>query len=140
MPDQDDSLYGEEHVRVYEETDGERGYLWRNGTTILLLTTTGRKSGEKRTTPLIHRTDGDRWIIVASKGGTPDHPYWFLNLEEHPEAEIQVLDETIPVTYSVAEGAERERLWKLMAEVWRDYDEYQKNTDREIPVVILERA
>jgi deazaflavin-dependent oxidoreductase (nitroreductase family) len=140
MPTQDDSLFGDEHVRVYKETEGERGYLWRNGTTILLLTTTGRKSGEKRTTPLIHRTDGERWIIVASKGGTPDHPYWFQNLEENPEAEIQVLDEKIPVTFSVAEGEERERLWKSMAEVWPDYDEYQKNTDREIPVVILERA
>ncbi|HYH61488.1 MAG TPA: nitroreductase family deazaflavin-dependent oxidoreductase [Solirubrobacterales bacterium] len=140
MPTQDESLYGDEHVRVYQETNGERGYLWRNGTTILLLTTTGRKSGEKRTTPLIHRTDGDRWIIVASKGGTPDHPYWFLNLEENPEAEIQVLDEKVPVSYSVAEGEERERLWKLMAEVWPDYDEYQTKTDREIPVVILERT
>jgi len=140
MPTQDESLYGDEHVRVYQETNGERGYLWRNGTTILLLTTTGRKSGEKRTTPLIHRTDGDRWIIVASKGGTPDHPYWFLNLEENREAEIQVLDEKFPVSYSVAEGEERERLWKLMAEVWPDYDEYQTKTDREIPVVILERT
>ncbi len=140
MPVQDESLYGEEHVRVYQETDGERGYLWKNGTTILLLTTTGRKSGEKRTTPLIHRTDGERWIIVASKGGTPDHPYWFLNLEENAEAEIQVLEEKIPVNFSVAEGEERERLWSLMAEVWPDYDEYQKNTDREIPVVVLERA
>jgi deazaflavin-dependent oxidoreductase (nitroreductase family) len=140
MPTKDESLYGDDHVRVYQETNGERGYLWRNGTTILLLTTTGRKSGVKRTTPLIHRTDGERWIIVASKGGTPDHPYWFLNLEENPEAEIQVLDEKIPVSYSVAEGEERERLWKLMAEVWPDYDEYQTKTDREIPVVILERA
>jgi len=140
MPVLDESLYGEEHVRVYQETDGERGYLWRNGTTILLLTTTGRKSGEKRTTPLIHRTDGERWIIVASKGGTPDHPYWFLNLEENAEAEIQVLEEKIPVNFSVAEGEERERLWSLMTEVWPDYDEYQKNTDREIPVVVLERA
>jgi deazaflavin-dependent oxidoreductase (nitroreductase family) len=140
MPTRDDSLYGDEHVHVYRETDGERGYLWRNDTTILLLTTTGRKSGEERTTPLIHRTDGDRWIVIASKGGSPEHPAWFLNLEASPQAEIQVLDERIPVTFSVAEDDERERLWKLMAEVWPDYDAYQQNTDRQIPVVILERA
>jgi len=70
MAHNDEELFGDEHVRVYRETGGERGYIWRNGTTILLLTTTGRKSGEERTTPLIHRVDGDRWIVVASKGGT----------------------------------------------------------------------
>jgi deazaflavin-dependent oxidoreductase (nitroreductase family) len=134
----DDQLFGPEHVRVYRETGGERGYHWR-GTTILLLTTTGRKSGELRTTPLIHRTDADRWIIIASKGGTPDHPGWFQNLEADPEAEIQVLDQEIPVRASVAEGDERERLWKLMTEVWPDYDEYQAKTERTIPVVVLER-
>ena len=134
----DDELFGDEHVRVYRETGGERGYHWR-GTTILLLTTTGRKSGEERTTPLIHRTDGDRWIVVASKGGTPDHPSWFYNLSEDPEIEIQVKDEKIPVRASTVESEERERLWKLMTEVWPDYDAYQANTDRKIPVVALER-
>ena len=135
----DEELFGDEHVRVYRETDGERGYRWRNGTAILLLTTKGRKSGEERTTPLIHRTDGDRWIVVASKGGTPDHPDWFANLSEDPEAEIQVKAEKIPVRASEVEGSERERLWELMAEVWPDYDAYQSNTDRRIPVVALER-
>ena len=134
----DDELFGDEHVRVYRETGGERGYHWR-GTTVLLLTTTGRKSGEQRTTPLIHRTDGDRWIVVASKGGTPDHPSWFYNLSEDPEIEIQVKDEKIPVRASTVEDEERERLWKLMTEVWPDYDAYQANTDRKIPVVALER-
>jgi deazaflavin-dependent oxidoreductase (nitroreductase family) len=134
----DDQLFGPEHVRVYRETGGERGYHWR-GTTILLLTTTGRKSGEQRTTPLIHRTDADRWIIIASKGGTPEHPDWFKNLEADPEAEIEVLAQRIPVRASVAEGDERERLWKLMTEVWPDYDEYQSKTERTIPVVVLER-
>ena len=81
----DDDLFGAEHVRVYRETRGERGYHWR-GTTILLLSTTGRSSGQERTTPLIHRTDGDRWVIVASKGGAPEHPGWFQNLQAHPEA------------------------------------------------------
>jgi deazaflavin-dependent oxidoreductase (nitroreductase family) len=138
MADSDDELFGPEHVRVYRETGGERGYHWR-GTTILLLTTTGRKSGEERTTPLIHRVDGDRWIVVASKGGTPDHPDWYLNLAEDPEIEIQVKDEVIPVTASTVEGDERDRLWSLMTEVWPDYDAYQSNTDRKIPIVALER-
>ncbi len=140
MSADDETLFGEEHVRVYRETGGERGYRWRNGTTILLLTTIGRKSGEPRTTPLIHRVDDGRYVIVASKGGTPEHPDWFLNLSENPQVEIQVKDERFAVQPSVAEGAERERLWKLMAEVWPDYDEYAAKTDREIPVVVLERA
>jgi deazaflavin-dependent oxidoreductase (nitroreductase family) len=138
MAESDDELFGAEHVRVYRETDGERGYHWR-GTTILLLTTRGRKSGEQRTTPLIHRTDGERWVIVASKGGAPEHPGWYENLLAEPQASIEVKGETIPVTASTAEGEERSRLWSLMAEVWPAYDDYQTKTDREIPVVILTR-
>jgi deazaflavin-dependent oxidoreductase (nitroreductase family) len=138
MAASDDDLFGEEHVRVYRETGGERGYHWR-GTTILLLTTTGRTSGEPRTTPLIHRTDGDRWVVIASKGGAPEHPSWFQNLQANPEATIQVQAQEIPVRMTVAEGAERERLWSLMTEVWPDYDNYQTKTDREIPVVIFTR-
>ena len=83
MTNDEDNLFGEEHLRTYRETDGERGYHWR-GTEILLLNTTGRKSGEERTTPLIHRTDDGRWVIVASRGGTPDHPGWYHNLSEDP--------------------------------------------------------
>jgi deazaflavin-dependent oxidoreductase (nitroreductase family) len=135
----DDNLFGQEHVRVYRETGGERGYHWRKGTTILLLTTKGRSSGQERTTPLIHRVDGDRWVIVASKGGAPDHPGWFKNLAADPAATIQVKDEQIPVSASVAEGEERDRLWATMIEAWPDYDEYQKKTDRQIPVVVLSR-
>jgi proline iminopeptidase len=135
----DENLFGEEHVRVYRETGGERGYNWRNGTTILLLSTKGRTSGEERTTPLIHRVDGDRWVIVASKGGAPDDPGWFKTLRAEPEVKIQVKDEVIPVRASVAEGDERDRLWSDMAEVWPDYDNYKKKTDRQIPVVILSR-
>ena len=131
--------FGPEHVAVYRETGGERGYIWKRGTTILLLTTTGRRSGEARTQPLIFREDGGRWVIVASKGGWKDHPGWFHNLQADPEAEIQVKDEVIAVRAHVAEGEERERLWKLMADVWPAYDEYREQTDREIPVVILER-
>jgi deazaflavin-dependent oxidoreductase (nitroreductase family) len=138
MPDSDDELFGAEHVRVYRETDGEHGYHWR-GTTILLLTTTGRKSGEPRTTPLIHRTDGDRWVVVASKGGAPEHPSWYQNLLADPEATIEVKAEEIPVRTTTASGEERARLWSLMAEVWPAYDDYQQETDREIPVVVFTR-
>jgi len=134
----DDDLFGQEHVRVYRQTGGQRGYRWR-GTTILLLTTRGRVSGEERTTPLIHRTDDDRWVVVASKGGAPDHPDWFKNLRADPEATIQVKDERIPVRARVAAGEERERLWRLMTESWPAYDTYQAKTAREIPVVIFER-
>jgi deazaflavin-dependent oxidoreductase (nitroreductase family) len=138
MADSDDELFGAEHVRVYRETAGARGYHWR-GTTILLLTTHGRTSGQPRTTPLIHRTDDERWIVVASKGGAPSHPSWYENLLADPEATIEVLDETVPVLASTAEGDERARLWSLMAEVWPAYDDYQAKTDREIPVVVLTR-
>jgi deazaflavin-dependent oxidoreductase (nitroreductase family) len=123
---------------VYRDTDGEHGYHWR-GTTILLLTTTGRASGEERTTPLIHRTDNDRWVVVASKGGAPDHPGWYKNLRSSPEATIQVKGERIPVAATDAEGDERVRLWQLMTETWPAYDDYQRKTEREIPVVVLER-
>jgi deazaflavin-dependent oxidoreductase (nitroreductase family) len=133
----DDDLFGDEHVRAYRETDGARGYHWR-GTTILLLTTIGSKTGEPRTTPLIHRTDGDRYVIVASKGGAPEHPAWFTNMQQNPEAEVQVLGEKIPVRMTVAEGTERARLWDAMVEVWPAYEDYRAKTDREIPVVVLE--
>jgi deazaflavin-dependent oxidoreductase (nitroreductase family) len=138
VADSDDDLFGEEHVRVYRETGGERGYHWR-GTTILLLTTRGRTSGQDRTTPLIHRTDGDRWVIVASKGGAPANPSWFENLQADPEARIEVKGEQIPVLASTAQGEERARLWKLMCEVWPAYADYQTKTEREIPVVVLTR-
>ena len=138
MSQSDDELFGAEHVRVYRETGGARGYRWR-GSTILLLTTRGRNSGEERTTPLIHRTDDDRWVVIASKGGAPEHPDWYLNLRADPAAEIQVEADVVPVVASTAAGEERARLWSLMTEVWPAYDDYQAKTDREIPVVVLTR-
>jgi deazaflavin-dependent oxidoreductase (nitroreductase family) len=138
MATADDELFGAEHVRVYRETDGEQGYQWR-GTTILLLTTEGRRSGESRTTPLIHRTDGERWVAVASKGGAPENPSWYENLVANPEATIQVKGDEIEVLASTADGEERARLWSLMTEVWPAYDEYQTKTEREIPVVVFAR-
>jgi deazaflavin-dependent oxidoreductase (nitroreductase family) len=138
MADSDDALFGAEHVRVYRETKGARGYDWR-GAKILLLTTTGRTSGEARTTPLIHRVDGDRWVVIASKGGAPDHPAWYRNLEADPHATIEVEADEVPVAATTAEGEERARLWAAMTEAWPAYDDYQGKTDREIPVVVLTR-
>ena len=139
MAASDDDLFLDEHVRVYRETQGQRGYHWR-GTTILLLTTLGRRSGEQRTTPLIHRVDGGRYVVVASKGGAPENPAWFENLMAEPAVTLQVLDEVFGARASVAEGAERERLWGLMSEVWPAYDEYQQRTERQIPLVVLQRT
>ena len=133
-------LYGTEHVRRYRETGGEVGHIWKEGSTVLLLTTKGRKSGEPRTTPLIYASDGDRYVIVASKGGAPEHPGWYRNLANDPSVELQVEDEVFPARARVAEGEERDRLWRKANEVWSHYDEYQERTEREIPVVVLERA
>jgi deazaflavin-dependent oxidoreductase (nitroreductase family) len=134
------SLFGAEHVKRYRETGGEVGHIWKEGSTILLLTTTGRKSGEPRTTPLIYAQDGDDYVIVASKGGAPEHPGWYENLSKNPDVELQVLDDVFPARARTAEGDERERLWAKVNEVWPHYAEYQEKTDREIPVVVLERA
>ena len=133
-------LFGEEHVRRYRETDGEEGHIWREGSTILLLTTTGRSSGNKTTTPLIYGMDGDNPVIVASKGGAPQHPGWYRNLVKNPSAEVQIKGDVFPVRARDAEGEERERLWKMMNGIWKHYDEYQTKTEREIPVVVLERG
>lgn len=135
-----ENLFGEEHVRRYRETGGEVGHIWREGSTILLLTTKGRKTGEPRTTPLIYAADGDRYVIVASKGGAPKHPGWYENLAKNPAVELQVKDEVFAAHARTAEGEERDRLWRKANEVWPHYDEYAEKTDREIPVVVLERA
>jgi deazaflavin-dependent oxidoreductase (nitroreductase family) len=138
MASDDDKLFGQAHVEAYRATGGERGYAWR-GTHILLLTTTGRKSGEPRTTPLIHVADGDRrWVVIASKGGAPENPSWFENLVADPDATIQVQAEEIPVRMSVVEGPDRDRLWGLMTAEWPAYDDYAAKTDRRIPVVAFE--
>jgi proline iminopeptidase len=135
-----ETLFGDAHVQRYRETGGEVGHIWRRGSKILLLTTSGRKSGNATTTPLIYENDGDRYVIVASKGGAPEHPGWYLNLDKNPDVELQVKGEVFRARAHTAEGEERERLWKLAAQQWPDYDEYAKRTDREIPVVVLERA
>jgi deazaflavin-dependent oxidoreductase (nitroreductase family) len=135
------TLLGAEHIQRYQETGGEVGYLW-NGVPTLLLYSTGRTTGQPRTHALIFGQDGDDYLIVASMGGAPQHPQWYLNLVATPEAEIQVRADRLAVTARTAQSrgassGERARLWKIMAAIWPNYDAYQSRTDREIPVVVL---
>jgi deazaflavin-dependent oxidoreductase (nitroreductase family) len=134
MPDF--SLFGDEHIQKYEATGGKVGHDW-NGAHCLILRTTGRKSGSLRKFPLIYGRAGGDYLLVASKGGAPRHPGWYLNLTAHPEAEIQVWDQVIPVTARTATDAEKARLWPIMTAQWPDYDAYQRKTPRDIPLVIL---
>jgi deazaflavin-dependent oxidoreductase (nitroreductase family) len=134
------TLYGDEHVRRYEETDGAEGYDWRNGTTILILTTKGRKSGQERKHALIYRDWDGAYLVVASKGGADAPPTWFLNLQADPHVKVQVKGDKFDAVARIASAEEKPDMWKLMTEHWPDYDEYQKKTDREIPIVVLERA
>jgi len=127
-----------EHVDRYVETDGREGHEWR-GVPTLLLTTRGRKSGKLRRTALIYGKDGEgRYLLVASKGGAPEHPSWYLNLAAHPEVEVQVGADKFAARARTADAREKPRLWQLMTSIWPDYDGYQKKTGRDIPVVIVE--
>jgi deazaflavin-dependent oxidoreductase (nitroreductase family) len=130
------TLIGESHIEAYRETNGETGYIW-NGAPTLLLTTTGRKTGEPRTSAMIFGRDGDDYLVIASTGGSPKHPSWYLNLVADPKAEIQVKAEHIRVTARTASDEEKPRLWKLMTDIWPNFDVYQTRTDRVIPLVVL---
>jgi deazaflavin-dependent oxidoreductase (nitroreductase family) len=132
-------LFGQEHVDTYRQTAGQEGYDWQ-GTTVLILTTKGRRSGEPRDAPLIFAEHDGDYVIVASRGGTPAHPSWYLNLERDPNVEVQIKGERFPARARTATGEERDALWRLMTQSWPAYDDYQQKTDREIPVVVLERA
>jgi deazaflavin-dependent oxidoreductase (nitroreductase family) len=141
MAPQDASqLHGPKHVERYLETGGEVGHDWRGGTSTLLLTTKGRSSGEQRTTPLIYGRSGDDYLVVASKGGADEPPDWYLNLSADPEVEVQVRDDRFPARARTATEEEKPAMWREMVGHWPDYDAYQQHTDREIPVVVLERA
>ncbi len=131
-------LFGQEHVRRYVASDGAEGHDWQ-GTSVLILTTTGRRSGEERSTPLIYGTRGDDHVVVASKGGAEEDPAWYLNLSEQPEVTVQVRADRFKARARTATPDEKPELWKLMTERWPAYDEYQQKTDRDIPVVVLER-
>jgi deazaflavin-dependent oxidoreductase (nitroreductase family) len=135
-----------EHLRRYRESGGAEGHLF--DATIagvpglvpcLLLTTTGRRSGEKRTSPLFYTTAGDAYVIIGSKGGAETHPGWYLNLRANPTAEVQVGREHFTVRARVATGQEREQLFEQMAQMAPPYRDYQKKTKRELPVVVLEK-
>jgi deazaflavin-dependent oxidoreductase (nitroreductase family) len=132
----DYSLLGDEHVARYRETDGEVGYDW-NGAPTLLLTTAGRRTGEARTHPLIFGRDGDDLLVVASVGGGPKHPAWYHNLEANPHAVVQVRADRFAVVAHTASPDEKPRLWRIVNDVWPNYDVYQSRTDRTIPVVVL---
>jgi deazaflavin-dependent oxidoreductase (nitroreductase family) len=132
----DITLIGAEHIKRYRETDGEVGYLW-NGVPTLLLTTTGRSSGQPRTSALIYGRDGADYLVVASMGGAPEHPQWYRNLTANPTAEIQVRGEHIPVVARTADEDEKPRLWSIVTHYWPNYDVYQTRTERVIPVVVL---
>jgi deazaflavin-dependent oxidoreductase (nitroreductase family) len=124
------------HAALYRLTGGRLGGRMKQAP-VLLLTVEGRKSGKRRTTPLLYSRDGDNVVVIASKGGDPKHPAWYLNLRD-AEAEILIGRERRRVRARDAEGEERERLWRQMVELWPDYAEYQKKTTRQIPVVVLE--
>ncbi len=133
-----------EHIKLYR-SDPEKARMWDSGPLggpgllpTLLLTTTGRKSGEPRALPLIYGESDSSYVIIASKGGAPMHPVWFLNLEAKPECELMVGAKAVTARARVAEGEERERLWKEMAEIYPPYNEYQGRAARTIPVVVLD--
>jgi deazaflavin-dependent oxidoreductase (nitroreductase family) len=133
-------LFGDEHVRQYEETGGEVGHDWKDGVPTLVLTTTGRKTGQERKFALIYQEVDGAYVLVASKGGAPQHPGWYLNLQANPEVKVQVKADKFTAKARTANDEERAKLWPVMAKVWPDYDNYQTKTDREIPVVVLERV
>ena len=133
-------LHGAPHVERYLETDGEEGFDWHNGTTILILFTKGRKSGQQRSHALIFREYGDDYLVVASKGGAETPPAWFVNLEADPHVEVQIKGDRFRATARVANPEEKPAMWAKMVEVWPGYDEYQHKTSREIPVVVLQRT
>ncbi|WP_235998743.1 nitroreductase family deazaflavin-dependent oxidoreductase [Qaidamihabitans albus] len=133
-------LFGDEHVRRYEETDGEVGHDWEGGAPCLVLTTTGRKSGQPRKFALIYQEHEGNYVVVASKGGADSHPGWYLNLQQEPEVGVQVKADRFKARARTASPEEKAEVWPKMTRVWPAYDDYQKKTDRDIPVVILERV
>ena len=135
-----------EHIKLYQ-TDPEKAHMWDSAPLggpgllpTLLLTTKGRKSGEPRALPLIYGTADESYVVIASKGGMPKHPLWYLNLEAEPECELRVGAKQVSAHARTATGEELDRLWNEMAEIYPPYRDYQKATERTIPVVILDPA
>jgi deazaflavin-dependent oxidoreductase (nitroreductase family) len=127
------------HTREYVASDGKKGHKW-SGARCLVLTTTGRRSGYRRRTTLIYGTDGDRYVVVGSNGGKKQNPQWYYNLVADQRVHVQVGAEKFDAIARVATGNERKRLWRMMAKIWPEYDRYQKKVERDLPVVVLERA
>jgi len=135
----------DDHLRRYVESDGKDGHMW-DSTPVggpgpiptLLLTTTGRRSGKPIVMPLIYGEADGNYVVVASKGGAPQHPGWYLNLAAQPQVEVQVIDKRFRAKARTSTGTERARLWEKMATIYPPYNDYQKKTEREIPVVVLE--
>jgi deazaflavin-dependent oxidoreductase (nitroreductase family) len=139
QPTTDISLLGEEHVRVYRETNGEKGFIW-NGAPILLLTAKGRKSGKPRTIPIIFTPYGNSYVIIASKGGSPTHPKWYLNIVDEPRVQVQVKGDRFEAVARTAASPEREQVWAEALKIWPNYDIYKSRTSRQIPVVVIDPA
>jgi deazaflavin-dependent oxidoreductase (nitroreductase family) len=125
------------HTLAYRATRGLVGHRFPGAPPMLLLDHVGARSGRRRTLPLSYIEDGDDLVIVASKGGNPDHPAWYLNLRANPEVEVQIRGDKFRAHARDATPEERPELWRQMAEIWPDYDTYQGKTDREIPIVRL---
>jgi len=124
------------HAGVYRATGGK--LFGRMGKSpILLLNTVGRKTGRKRTTPLLYVMDGEDFVIIASKGGAATHPAWYLNLRANPDATVEIGDREVQVEAGVADPEEKARLWEKMVEMYPTYDDYQRKTEREIPLLVL---
>ena len=136
-----------DHLSRYLASNGEDGHMWDatvvGGTGLyptLLLSTVGRKSGETLTLPLIYGKAGKDHVVIASKGGAPAHPAWYLNLAAQPEVGVQVKADRFTARARTATGAERAALWQMMVGVFHPYEKYQAATEREIPVVVVERV
>ena len=122
---------------VYCLSGGRLGGRFRGGAPVLLLTTIGRKSGQPRTAPLLYLEDGENLVIVASKGGMSHHPVWYLNLEANPDVDVEIGNQRRRMRARRASAEEKAKLWPRLVAMYRDYDDYQARTDRNIPVVIL---
>ena len=134
-----------DHLKRYQATDGADGHLWQppaapslKPVTALLLTTTGRSSEQQFIMPLFYGESGGSYVIIASKGGAPDHPGWYKNLLAHPEVKVQILARKFTAKARTASGAERQKFWDMMVAIFPPYSDYKSKAEREIPVVVLD--
>jgi len=135
----DYNAFNRQVIEEFRANEGKVGGMFA-GAPMMLLTTTGAKSGQTRVSPIVYTTDNGRMVIIASKGGAPTHPDWFHNLRANPEVTVEVGTETFPARATVPEGTERQRLFDQMASQMPNFAEYQRDTTRQIPVVVLERV